>query len=305
MAAEDGKISLDGKVAVVTGSGRGLGQAYAEALAAAGAAVVVNDIDADVAETTVERIRRAGGQATSVVVPVGPTAAADELVAKAVEEFGRLDIMCTNAGVLRDRTLKNMSDEDFDLVIETHLRGTFTCGRAAAARFREQGGGGRLILVGSPAGQRGNFGQTNYSAAKAGIVAIAWTWAMELARDEIAVNAVIPVAMTRMVATIPRLREVAEAAERGEPVPEDMRQNGLGMAADVAPLVVFLASDAAAGITGQAIGLGGDKLAVWSRPEETSSLLRSGGWDPEAIAAAFGPKFDGALHDPATAGGAA
>ena len=290
---------------MVTGSGRGLGQAYAEALAGAGAAVVVNDIDADVAAGTVERIRSAGGQAASVVVPVGATSAADELVAKAVEEFGRLDIMVTNAGVLRDRTLKNMSDEDFDLVIETHLRGTFTCGRAAAAQFREQGGGGRLILVGSPAGQRGNFGQTNYSAAKAGIVAIAWTWAMELARDEITVNAIVPVAMTRMVATIPRLREVAEAAERGEPVPEDMRQNGLGMAVDVAPLVVFLASDAAAGITGQAIGLGGDKLALWSRPEETSSLLRSGGWDAEAVAAAFGPTFEGVLHDPATAGGVA
>jgi NAD(P)-dependent dehydrogenase (short-subunit alcohol dehydrogenase family) len=303
MAAGDGKISLEGKVAVVTGSGRGLGQAYAEALAGAGAAVVVNDIDADVAAGTVDRIRSAGGQASSVVVPVGPTSAADELVAKAVEEFGRLDIMVTNAGVLRDRTLKNMSDEDFDLVIETHLRGTFTCGRAAAAQFREQGGGGRLILVGSPAGQRGNFGQTNYSAAKAGIVAIAWTWAMELARDEITVNAIVPVAMTRMVATIPRLREVAEAAERGEPVPEDMRQNGLGMAVDVAPLVVFLASDAAAGITGQAIGLGGDKLALWSRPEETSSLLRSGGWDAEAVAAAFGPTFEGVLHDPASAAG--
>ncbi|MCL2394680.1 MAG: SDR family oxidoreductase [Acidimicrobiaceae bacterium] len=305
MAGDDGKITLDGKVAVVTGSGRGLGQAYAEALAAAGAAVIVNDIDADVAGATVERIRSAGGQAASVVVPVGPTAAADELVAKAVEEFGRLDIMVTNAGVLRDKTLKNMSDEDFDLVVETHLRGTFTCGRAAAAQFREQGGGGRLILVGSPAGQRGNFGQTNYSAVKAGIVAISWVWAMELARDEITVNALVPVAMTRMVATIPRLREVAEAAERGEPVPEDMRQGGLGMAVDVAPLVVFLASDAAAGITGQAIGLGGDKLALWSRPEETSTLVRSGGWDAEAIAGALGPTFDGTLHDPAKAGGTA
>lgn len=296
MADRDAASVLDGRVAVVTGSGRGLGQAYAVALAAAGAAVVINDIDADVAEETAARIRAAGGQAATVVVPVGATAAADELVGRAVEEFGRLDIMCTNAGVLRDRTLKNMSDEDFDLVIETHLRGTFTCGRAAAARFREQGEGGRLILIGSPAGQRGNFGQTNYAAAKAGIVAIAWTWAMELARDEITVNAVIPVALTRMAATIPRLREVAEAAEHGEPVPADLREKGLGMAADVAPLVVYLASQAAAGITGQAIGLGGDKLTLWSRPTETSALMREGGWDVDAIAASFGAAFDGALH---------
>jgi NAD(P)-dependent dehydrogenase (short-subunit alcohol dehydrogenase family) len=289
-------VRLDGKVAVVTGSGRGLGQAYAVALAAAGAAVVINDIDADVAEETAARIRQAGGQVTTAVVPVGSTAAADELVGRAVDEFGRLDIMCTNAGVLRDRTLKNMSDEDFDLVIETHLRGTFTCGRAAAARFREQGEGGRLILVGSPAGQRGNFGQTNYAAAKAGIVAIAWTWAMELAKDQITVNAVIPVALTRMAATIPRLREVAAAAEHGEPVPADLRERGLGMAVDVAPLVVYLASEAAAGITGQAIGLGGDKLTLWGRPTETSELFRPGGWDVDGIAASFGPAFDGALH---------
>jgi NAD(P)-dependent dehydrogenase (short-subunit alcohol dehydrogenase family) len=293
---EGSAVRLDGKVAVVTGSGRGLGQAYAVALAAAGAAVIINDIDADVAEETAARIRDAGGQVTTVVVPVGSTAAADELVGRAVEEFGRLDIMCTNAGVLRDRTLKNMSDEDFDLVIETHLRGTFTCGRAAAARFREQGEGGRLILVGSPAGQKGNFGQTNYSAAKAGIVAIAWTWAMELAKDQITVNAVIPIALTRMAATIPRLREVAEAAEHGEPVPADLREKGLGMAVDVAPLVVYLASEAAAAITGQAIGLGGDKLTLWSRPAEISEVSRTGGWDVDAIAASFGPSFDGALH---------
>lgn len=301
MADADGTISLDGKVVVVTGSGRGLGQAYAEALAAAGASVVVNDIEAEVAGETVERIRKGGGTAEAVVAGVGPTEAADELVAKAVEYFGRLDVMCTNAGVLRDRTLKNMSDEDFDLVVSTHLRGTFTCGRAAAAQFREQGGGGRIIVIGSPAGQRGNFGQTNYSAVKAGIVAICWTWAMELARDNITVNAVIPVALTRMVATIPALKDVFEAYEKGEPIPEEVRHNGLGTPADVAPLVVYLASDASAGVTGQAIALGGDKLALWGRPQEISTLYRSGGWDAAGVGAALGPNFDGSLPDPASA----
>lgn len=284
-------VDLSGKVAVVTGSGRGLGLAYAKALAAAGAAVVVNDVDADVAEQAVADITKAGGKAVAEVVPVGTTEAADRLVAKAVEEFDRLDVMCTNAGILRDRTLKNMSDEDFNLVIETHLRGTFTCGRAAAARFREQGGGGRLILVGSPAGQQGNFGQTNYAGAKAAIAAICWTWAMELARDEVMVNAVIPVALTRMVATIPSLREVAEAVERGEPMPPAMRRSGLGMPEDVAPLVVFLASDEAAGVTGQCVGIGGDKLSLWSRPAEIVQVLREGGWNAEAIAEVFDPVF--------------
>jgi NAD(P)-dependent dehydrogenase (short-subunit alcohol dehydrogenase family) len=284
-------VGLSGKVAVVTGSGRGLGLAYAKALARAGAAVVVNDVDADVAEAAAADIKTGGGQAVAEVVAVGTAAAADRLVSRAVEEFGGLDVMCTNAGILRDRTLKNMTDEDFDAVIETHLRGTFTCGRAAAARFREQGRGGRLILIGSPAGQRGNFGQTNYAGAKAAIAAICWTWAMELARDEITVNAVIPVALTRMVATIPSLREVSEAVERGEPVPPEVRRSGLGLPEDVAPLVVFLASDEAAGITGQCIGIGGDKLSLWSRPAEVVEETREGGWSAEAIAESFDPLF--------------
>ena len=278
-------MDLTGKVAVVTGAGRGLGRSYARALAAAGAAVVVNDVDADVADTVVNEIESAGGNAAAQVGPVGPTQTAEDLVNRADELFGRLDIMCTNAGIVRDRTLKKLTDDDFDLVIETHLRGTFTCGRAAARYFAEQGEGGRIIVIGSPAGQRGNFGQTAYAAAKAGIVCFVRTWAMELAKDNVTVNAVIPIALTRMVATIPGLAEVVERVERGEPVPDDMRANGLGTADDVAPLVVFLASDAAAGITGQAIGLGGDKLAVWTHPDEAVTELRAGGWDADAIAA--------------------
>jgi NAD(P)-dependent dehydrogenase (short-subunit alcohol dehydrogenase family) len=289
-------IDLSDKVAVVTGSGRGLGLAYAKALASAGAAVVVNDVDADVAEDAVADIVKGGGQSVAEVAAVGTTEAADRLVSRAVQEFGRLDVMCTNAGILRDRTLKNMTDEDFDAVIETHLRGTFTCGRAAAARFREQGRGGRLILVGSPAGQRGNFGQTNYAGAKAAIAAICWTWAMELARDEITVNAIIPVALTRMAATIPSLRDLAEAVERGEPVPPEMRRSGLGLPKDVAPLVVFLASDEAAAVTGQCIGIGGDKLSLWSRPAEIVQTVHEGGFSAEEIAESFERDFRTSLQ---------
>jgi NAD(P)-dependent dehydrogenase (short-subunit alcohol dehydrogenase family) len=276
-------MRLDGKVAIVTGAGRGLGRAYAEALAAAGASVVVNDIDA---EAAAEVAAASGGVAE--VCAVGDTAAADALVARAVSEYGRLDVLVTNAGLLRDKVLWKMTDEDFDLVVRTHLRGTFTCARAAAVRMREQGGGGRIVVVGSPAGQYGNFGQTNYAAGKAGIVAFARTWALELARSEITVNAIVPTAWTRMTATIPIY---APLADRSEFPPEVRREHALGMPEDCAPLVVFLASDAGAGVTGQAIGIGGDRLSLYSHPAEVAFELREGGWSADAIAAAW-PAFD-------------
>ena len=253
-------MELSGKVAIVTGAGRGLGRAYAEALARNGAKVVVNDVD-EVAEAVAASI---GGKA--VIAPVGSTETAEQLVTTAVEEFGRLDVLVTNAGILRDRVLWKMSDDDFDAVINVHLRGTFTCARAAAVQMREQGTGGSLVLISSPAGQRGNFGQTNYAAAKAGIAAMARTWALELARSDIAVNAVVPVAATEMTRTIPAFAPLIEESERtGAPLPAWVRRDeGLGTVEDVAELIVYLASDAAKGITGQAIGIGGDRLALWS-----------------------------------------
>ncbi|WNF00917.1 SDR family NAD(P)-dependent oxidoreductase [Streptomyces luomodiensis] len=282
-------MDLTGKVAVVTGSGRGLGLAYARALAAAGAHVVVNDVDQQAVGAAVESVAAAGGKAVGVTAAVGTTAAADELVSAAVEHFGRLDVLVTNAGILRDKVLWKMTDDDFDDVIRVHLRGTFSCARAAAVRMREQGEGGRIILIGSPAGQRGNFGQTNYAAAKAGIAAMARTWALELARAKITVNAVIPVAATEMTKTIPAFGPAIEEAERtGAPLPDWIRkQEGLGTVEDVTGLVTFLASDASAAVTGQAIGLGGDRLALWSHPQEKAVDFRDGGWSADEIAAAW------------------
>jgi NAD(P)-dependent dehydrogenase (short-subunit alcohol dehydrogenase family) len=270
----------------VTGAGRGLGRAYADALAAANAAVVVNDVDAEAAAGVVKKIVEAGGRAVEAVGPVGTAEVADQLVDKAVTEFGRLDTMVTNAGILRDRVLWKMTDEEFDAVINVHLRGTFTCARAAAIRMREQGDGGRLILISSPAGQRGNFGQTNYAAAKAGIVAMARTWAMELAKANITVNAVVPVAATEMTKTIPAFGPAIEEAERdGTPLPDWLRKGeGLGTVEDVAPLIVFLASGASAGVTGQAIGIGGDKLSLWAHPTEKQTAYSDGGWTAAGIA---------------------
>ncbi len=285
-------IDLSGRVAIVTGAGRGLGRAYATALAGAGAAVLVNDLDEQGANETAAAISAGGGRAAVHVAAVGSSEVADALVARAIEEFGRLDVICTNAGVLRDRVLWKMTDEDFDVVIATHLRGTFTCARSAAIAMREQGEGGRIIVVGSPAGQRGNFGQTNYAAAKAGIAAFARTWAMELARSAITVNALIPTAWTAMTASIPAYAPLVERVAAGEALPRAVRQeHAIGMPQECAGLVVFLACDRAAAITGQCIGIGGDRLALWRHPDEAVFELREGGWSAEQIAARWEEGF--------------
>jgi len=292
-------VDLSGRVAIVTGAGRGLGFAYASALAAAGAAVVVNDADAAAATGAVAQIAGSGGKAVAEPGAVGPASTADRLVARAVDEFGRLDVLVTNAGVLRDRMVWRMTDDEFDTVLDVHLRGTFTCVREAARHFRAQGEGGRVILAGSPAGQRGNFGQTNYAAAKAGIVGMVRTWALELKRAGITANAVIPVAATAMTATIPAFAPHVEAWQRdGTPLPAWLRaREGFGVPEDAAGLVVFLASAAADGITGQAIGIGGDKLSLWTHPEEATVAYRDGGWRADDIAGIWAPGMAPGMAD--------
>ncbi len=221
-----------------------------------------------------------------------------QLVQTAVDTYGRLDILVTNAGVLRDTVLWKMSDDDFDTVINVHLRGTFTCAREAATYMRENEIRGRIIAIGSPTGQRGNFGQTNYAAAKAGIVGMVRTWALELKRAGITANAVIPVAATAMTATVPYFAAAVEADAAGEPMPPFFRHDlGFGTSDDVAGLIAYLASDAAADVTGQAIGVGGDRIQVWSHPEPVVTRIataagrttRSTTTSPRSSAAACSP----------------
>jgi len=277
-------MRLDEKVAIVTGAGRGLGAAYARALAAAGCAVVVNDVDESAAQAVTAEITGAGGRAVAVVGPVGPTETADRLVAAAVEHFGRLDALVTNAGVLRDKSILKMTDDDFDTVIAVHLRGTFTCVRAAYAHFKENEVAGRIITIGSPTGQRGNFGQTNYAAAKAGIVGMVRTWAMEMKRAGVTVNAVIPVAATEMTRTVPYFAAAIDAMDKGEPMPDFFRKElGFGTPDDVCGLIEFLVSDASADVTGQAIGVGGDRLQLWTHPEPALTRYKDGGWDADSL----------------------
>lgn len=285
-------MDLSSKVAIVTGSGRGLGLAYAQQLARCGASVVVNDVDAETAEAAATSITAEGGRAHAVVGAVGSTETAQALVDGAVEAFGRLDVLVTNAGVLRDKVVWKMSDEDFDQVLNVHMRGTFTCVRAAVIRMREQGEGGRIICIGSPAGQRGNFGQTNYSGAKAGVVGMVRTWAVELQRAGITANAVVPVAATAMTESVPFLKPYVEAMQNGEELPAFARRElGFGSPQDAAGIVAYLAGDEASGITGQAVAVGGDRLALWSHPDMTATAYHDGGWDPDAIAGEWPAAF--------------
>jgi NAD(P)-dependent dehydrogenase (short-subunit alcohol dehydrogenase family) len=201
---------LNGRVAVVTGSGRGLGREFALALAREGAAVVVNDVgvslrgdgtDEDPAGDVVAEITAAGGRAVAARDSVADFEAAGRIVATAVDTFGQIDIVVNNAGIVRDRTLVKMDESDFDAVIATHLKGTFNVTRHAAPIMKEAGYG-RVVNITSSAGLRGNFGQSNYGAAKAGIMGLTFVWALELGRSGITVNALAPAGITRMTATL-------------------------------------------------------------------------------------------------------
>ncbi|WP_042364981.1 SDR family oxidoreductase [Streptacidiphilus neutrinimicus] len=265
---------LRGKVVAVTGAGRGIGRAVALACAAEGAAVVVNDygvgIDGsapagEVADEVVKEIEAAGGRAAAVADDIATMAGGERVVRTAVEAFGRLDGVVCVAGILRERMLFNMSEEEWDPVIATHLKGTFTVFRAASALMRKQGGGS---LIGFTSGNhQGSVSQANYSAAKGGIISLVRSAALGLNKYGVTANCVAPVARTRMSANVPM-----ELKEIGEPE-------------DVAALVVYLLSDAAREVTGQVYTVAGPKIAVWAQPRELRAMYAaSGSWTPERIA---------------------
>jgi NAD(P)-dependent dehydrogenase (short-subunit alcohol dehydrogenase family) len=278
-------VDLSGRVADVTGAGLGVGRAYAEALGAAGAAVVVNDADADAAQQVAERISGLGGAAVVAPGAVGPTEVAEALVDRAVAVYGRLDVLVTSAGVQRDGLLWRMSDEDFDTVVNVDMRGTFTCVRAAIRRIRDQGSGGRIIAIGSLAGQRGKEGQTTDSAVRAAIVGMVRTWSMECASAGVTVNAVIPMSTTAMPPFEPPVTAWREVPVGPSWWPST--DEGPGPSEAVTGLVVFLASAESDGVTGQAIGISDHKLSLWSHPDEVIAAYSKDGWSPQAVAQAW------------------
>ena len=276
---------LEGKVAIVTGAGRGIGRAVAELLAAQGAKVVVNDAgvaedgsghDAGPAEQVAKEIVAAGGDAVANTASVASMEGGQSMVDDAIKAYGRLDILVNNAGILRDRIFHKMSEAEWDDVISVHLKGAFACSRAAATHFRSEERG-RIINFTSAAGLIGNTGQANYAAAKAGIVGFTRALAFDLARFGVTANCVAPVAWTRLVGTIPTADDALAAKVKSlqQLTPEL-----------IAPLVGYLASDDAAAVTGQVFGVRGKEILLYSQPRPVATVGRAEGWTPEAVGSA-------------------
>ncbi len=277
---------LDGRVAVVTGAGRGIGRAVAIALAQAGAKVIVNDYGVDVhgqAPTTgpafdvAQEIQNAGGQAVANTDSVATWTGAERIIRTAVDKFGRIDILVTCAGILRDRMIFNMTEEEFDAVIAVHLKGTFTCIRHAAPLMREQRYG-RIVTFTSGSGLFGNPGQSNYGAAKAAISGLTKVVARDMGKYGVTCNAIAPVAATRMTLTeeFLRAREIRRQQgivreERALARLEELKPE------DVAPMVVFLASDHAANVNGQFFLCAGGSISLLSQPRPIKTIFKPDG----------------------------
>jgi NAD(P)-dependent dehydrogenase (short-subunit alcohol dehydrogenase family) len=274
---------VDGKVAVVTGAGRGIGRAVALLLAKHGAKVVVNDVGAEVsgegrdrspAEEVVSAIEASGGEATANGDSVAEPKGAERIIQSALDSFGRVDIVVNNAGILRDRIFHRMSNEEWEAVIGVHLMGTFYVSRAAAAHFRQQESGSYVHFT-STTGLVGNLGQANYGAAKLGIVALSKAIALDMRRYNVRSNCVSPFAWSRMIGSIPT--DTPEQQARVEKLKRMTPEK-------IAPMVVFLASDAAKDVSGQVFGVRNNEIFLFSQPRPLRSVHRGEGWTPEIIA---------------------
>ena len=279
-------MMLKGKSVVITGAGRGIGREIALLMATEGARVVVNDYGGTAAgtggekgpaEEVVNDIRKGGGEAVPNYDSVATMAGGQAIVKTAVEAFGRVDVVVNNAGILRDRMIFNMSEEEWDAVINTHLKGTFAVTRAAAPLMREQKWG-RVINMTSTSGLIGNVGQANYAAAKLGIFGLTKATALDMARYNVTANCISPFAWTRMIGTIPTETDAQKARV------EKVKRMG---PEHIAPVAVFLASDAAKDVTGQVFGVRGKEIMLFGHERPIMRVHNAEGWTPERIADMF------------------
>jgi NAD(P)-dependent dehydrogenase (short-subunit alcohol dehydrogenase family) len=287
--------TLEGKVVVVTGAGRGIGREIALLAAAHGAAVVVNDPGVSPsgdrpnegpAQDVCAEISRVGGKAIYNLDSVADPAGAERMVAMAVNTFGRIDGVVNNAGILRDRVFHKMSYAEWIAVIDVHLNGSFNVARAAAQHFKEQSSGSYVHFT-SGTGLIGNFGQSNYGAAKAGIVGLSRSIAIDMEKFSVRSNCVSPFAFTRMIDMIkPTTDAEIQRVER-------LKSMG---AEKIAPLVVFLLGDAAREVTGQTFCVRQNEVFLMSQPRPIRSVHRSEGWDPSTIAMHMLPAFRSSLY---------
>jgi NAD(P)-dependent dehydrogenase (short-subunit alcohol dehydrogenase family) len=287
---------LDGRVAIVTGAGRGIGRSVARLLASQGAAVVVADLgvamdgsgrDAGPAAEVVEEITADGGKAIASGADISDFAAAEALIGTAIEQFGRLDVLVNVAGILRDRMVFNMTEQEWDDVIRVHLKGTFNTTRFASAYWRslrDETAQNRIINFTSVSGLHGAPGQPNYAAAKMGIVGLTYSSANSLGRYGVTVNAISPGAATRMTDSVPVDRQRSRTASNDERSPDN-----------VAPIVAYLASERSGWITGRVIHSMGYEVSLYSNPEPVVRIIGTEPWDTDDLAAqverSFGPQL--------------
>ncbi len=279
-----------GKVAIVTGAGRGIGRGIAMLLAQEGASVVVNDVGAGLdgsgsdvgpAQEVVNDIKTAGGKAIPSTLNIAEPQSADQIVQGALDAFGRVDILVNNAGILRDRIFHKMSWSDWSDVIAVHLHGSFNMSRACAGIFREQQSGAYVHMT-STSGLIGNFGQANYMAAKLGIAGLSRGIALDMQRFNVRSNCIAPFAWSRMIGSIPTEseQEKARVAKLQQMTPEK-----------IAPLVVYLASDKAKDVSGQIFSVRNNEIFLFNQPRPIATLHEPKGWAPGDIATKFGAAF--------------